>query len=126
MTKILIENLGEHLKLSLKAGQDNTSKVLFANLAWVCSDYLKRADTESFIVGRKVLAGAIQGFRIANPSQSRRGKGLWKQSPFSFEIVRSYSSEPLKIQGYKVGSYQDSSNNAWEGYRPSLAKHFDA
>lgn len=118
---ILLEKQGNTLRLSVKE-----TSCMFDNLAWLCSDYHKADGVEAFTCAPERLARAIQCFRVANISQARRGRKLWKDSPFSFLIVSRHHSSVINASCHNVGEHQDHSNNPWEGYRPGIAKHFDA
>lgn len=107
-TKILLENFGESVRCSLEHGQTRIQENQFLNLAWLCRQDNLPEGIESFTVSREKLSKAIQTFRAINPFQARRGKGLWKNSPFSFRIVEQRGSKSINLTGYLQGYYQDS------------------
>lgn len=123
---VLIESFGPvKIRLTMKAGQNDISHNLFANLAWACGSEANPWEIENFITSREKVAGAIKAFRCGNVTQERRGRGLWKQSPFRFyNVEQRNDTRAISIEGCGVGCYQDT-KETWEGYKPRIAKHFD-
>lgn len=103
---ITVESFGSMSRLSLERGQNGIAHTTFANLAWTCQVDMSRTatnDVESFIAPKEDVAKAVKTFRVLNTKQARRGKGLWKQSPFIFHHIgqqRSYFKD-LDIIPYR-------------------------
>jgi hypothetical protein len=134
---VMLESFGERVRLSLSpmtikektrrvvlgyAPNDEVAKNMFANLLWILGG---NGNEESFIVARETLVKAIQAFRVANPTQGRRGKGLWKASPFSFSLVsqRNDTREIASNMPHAVGNadYSNATDSEFNGFSSRLA-----
>lgn len=126
-TKILLESIGENVRLTLASTEDETSNIMFQNLKWLCTkqvDVLEN-DSKVFIAPKNKLMLAIQAYRASNISQPRRGKQLWKESPFLFQVVSQKTFDTKGFEDYRQGEHQDGETNPWQDYKPSLSKYFN-
>lgn len=102
-TKIEIESFGEHVKLVFAGG----NLIAFQNLLWVCGGNPDNEATSGSVT-RENLAGAVKAFRAINPFQARRGRGLWRNSPFEFKIVSQLESNSHRgMPEYAMGCHKD-------------------
>lgn len=118
--KIMLESFGNRVRLSLSPGQPG-AMVSFSNLLWVLGG---TGSEESLVIARETLAKGIQAFRAANPNQARRGKGLWKQSPFEFSLVAQRNdTREIASGNYGIGNTdcQTPTENVWGGFKSRLA-----
>ncbi len=107
-TLIEIESFGDVLRLTFSNG----NPIAFQNLLWVCQGENEsnegKEDILSFTIGKERLSQAIKAFRVSNPFQSRRGKGLWKASPFTFKKVSQLASNAIHgMSSYSIGCQKD-------------------
>jgi hypothetical protein len=128
-TTVLIESLGERVRLTIQDASDEVSRIMFANLRWLCTkretdilDEIK--DYDQFTTEREQLAKAIKAYRSVNQQQGRRGKQLWKSSPFLFKAVSQQNGQTKGLPTYKQGENQDFSD-LWAGFESRLTKLFD-
>lgn len=118
---VMLESFGARCRLSLSPGQSGIAANMFANLLWILG---ASGGEETFIASREKLAAAIKAFRASNVMQGRRGKGLWKQSPFSFSLV-AQRNDIRDITGsgnYDVGNTdcQNATDSEFAGYKSRL------
>lgn len=68
-TKLLIENLGSSVRVSLKRGQNEIAQTMFANLAWTCKErhlLEERGNFFMFMTEPKKLKRIIKSFELVN------------------------------------------------------------
>ena len=117
--KIMLESFGERCRLSLSPGQDTIANNMFANLVWILGGF---GNEESFTIARDTLAKSIKVFRAANLA-NRRGKGLWKASPFFFSVVVQRNDTRTMDNGiYGMGNAdcQNATDSSFNGYESRL------
>jgi len=116
--KVIIESFGEYARLTLKEGQNGTAHTMLRNLAWLCGAELPNYEIESFMAPKEIVAQKVKAFRTVNTEQSRRGEGLWKQSPFIFEYagqIRTYKSTVDEVEHHYKKSRFDTIQKSEHG-----------
>lgn len=106
-TLVTIENFGNMVRVTLVNGQTTLDNVRFVNLAWTSECHFREGEAiESFLTTSEKLAKAIQAFRVLN-TDARRGKRLWKASPFEFTYINQMRNKGNGYEIYNQGTYQD-------------------